>query len=109
MKRNLLIGLIAGSILIAAISYLARERGLIINKSYHKEGTTMSTATCKHSMMTKLIDDLELRALKSSPNSVNVVINSEDLLILVEYARQLEAVIKMMDDDPSRARQLYKH
>ena len=64
---------------------------------------------CKHSIMTKLIDDLELRVLKSPSNSVNVTVNGDDLLILIEYARQLEAVINMMDDDPSKARQLYKH
>lgn len=59
--------------------------------------------------MTKLIDDLELRVLKSGSNSINVTVNGDDLLILIEYTRQLEAVIKMMDDDPSRARQLYKN
>lgn len=64
---------------------------------------------CKHSIMTKLIDDLELKVLKSTNNSNSVWVNGDDLLILLEYTRQLEAVIKMMDDDPSRARQLYKH
>jgi hypothetical protein len=69
----------------------------------------MSTATCKHSMMTKLIDDLELRALKSSPNSVNVVINSEDLLILVEYARQLRRALSYQSMRPvKKAKQFYK-
>jgi hypothetical protein len=59
--------------------------------------------------MTKLIDDLELKVLKSTNNSNSVWVNGDDLLVLLEYARQLEAVINMMDDDPSKARQLYKH
>lgn len=62
----------------------------------------------KHKIMTKLVDDLELKVLKSA-SGANVYVNGEDLLILVEYCRQLEAVIKMMDGDPSQAKQLYKH
>lgn len=69
----------------------------------------MSTNVCKHSIMTKLIDDLELRVLKSNSNATNVMVNGDDLLILIEYARQLEAVIHSIDDDPAKARQLFKH
>lgn len=68
----------------------------------------MSDKVIKRSIMTKLIDDLELKVLKSPANQVNVSVNGEDLLIMIEYARQCEAVILMMDDDPRRARQLYK-
>lgn len=109
MKNKLLFGLLTTSILIViASAYMAHEDEQRINTMCHKEGTSMSNV-CKASIMTKLIDDLELKVLKSPTNSVNVSVNGEDLLILVEYARQLEAVIKMMDDDPSKARQLYKH
>lgn len=62
----------------------------------------------KHKIMTKLVEDLELKVLKST-SGANVYINGEDLLILIEYTRQLEAVIHMMDGDPSQAKQLYKH
>jgi hypothetical protein len=108
MKRNLLIGLVATSILIVATAYIASKPMAHINKMRQEEGASMGEV-CKHSIMTKLIDDLELRVLKSPSNSINVVVNGDDLLILIEYARQLEAVINMMDDDPSRARQLYKN
>ena len=57
--------------------------------------------------MTKLIDDLELKVLKSPVNTVMVNVNGEDLLILVEYARQLESVILSNDEDPKKAQQLY--
>jgi hypothetical protein len=57
--------------------------------------------------MTKLIDDLELKVLKSPVNAVMTNVNGEDLLILVEYARQLEAVILSIDEDPKKAQQLY--
>jgi hypothetical protein len=107
MKRNLLIGLVATSILLSAITYIASRPIATINNERQEEGASMGNV-CKHSIMTKLIDDLELKVLKSN-NSRNVYVNSDDLLILVEYARQLEAVINMMDDDPSKARQLYKH
>jgi hypothetical protein len=106
MKRYL--PYIATGILIGLAAYLATKKELRLNTLCHKEGTSMSNV-CKHSIMTKLIDDLELKVLKSPSNAVNVTVNGEDLLILVEYARQLEAVIKMMDDDPSKARQLFKH
>jgi hypothetical protein len=61
----------------------------------------------KRGVMTKLIDDLELEVLKSPASAVNVSVNAEDLLILIAYARQCEAVILMMDEDPRKARQLY--
>lgn len=62
----------------------------------------------KHSTMSRLMDDLELKVLKSPSSSVNVTVDSEDLLILIEYARQCEAVILMMDADPKKAKQFYK-
>jgi hypothetical protein len=68
----------------------------------------MSTKPAKfRSIMTKLIDDLELKVLKSPVNTVMVNVNGEDLLILVEYARQLESVILSNDEDPKKAQQLY--
>lgn len=68
----------------------------------------MSTKPAKfRSIMTKLIDDLELKVLKSPVNAVMTNVNGEDLLILVEYARQLEAVILSIDEDPKKAQQLY--
>lgn len=68
----------------------------------------MGNAVVKRSIMTKLIDDLELKVLKSPSSAVNVVVNAENLLILIEYARQCEAVILMMDADPKTAKELYK-
>lgn len=58
-------------------------------------------------MMTKLIDDIELRVLMGPTNATTATVNADDLLILVEYARQLEFVIQSIDDDPKKARQLY--
>lgn len=60
------------------------------------------------SIMTRLIDDLELKVLKSPVNSTLVNVDGEDLLILVEYTRQLEAVVLSNDEDPRKARQLFK-
>jgi hypothetical protein len=82
------------------------------NKTAHKYEVQRSTSmseVVKHKIMTKLIDDLELKVLKSTSGVANVYVNGEDLLILIEYTRQLEAVIQMMDGDPSQAKQLYKH
>jgi hypothetical protein len=64
------------------------------------------TQVVKRGMMTKLIEDLELVVLKSPVNAKNVSVNAEDLLILIEYARQCEAVILMNDGDLRTARQL---
>jgi hypothetical protein len=75
---------------------------------YEVQGSTSMSQVVKHKIMTKLVDDLELKVLKSS-SGANVHVNGEDLLILIEYTRQLEAVINMMDGDPSQAKQLYKH
>ena len=61
----------------------------------------------KRSVMTKLIDDLELVVLKTPAMKKNVTVSGEDLLILVAYARELEAVILMMDDNPDRAKELF--
>lgn len=65
-------------------------------------------ATVKHSVMTRLIDDLELKVLKSPSKSVNVTVSADDLLILIEYARQCESVIMMMDSDPKLAKEVFK-
>lgn len=62
----------------------------------------------KHSIMTTLIEDLELKVLKSPAKAVTVTVSAEDLLILIEYARQLEAVVKMMDGDPKQANKLVR-
>lgn len=62
----------------------------------------------KRSVMTKLMDDIEVKALKAPSKATNVWVSVDDLLILIEYARQCEAVILMMDDDPRKARELYK-
>jgi hypothetical protein len=67
----------------------------------------MATAV-KHCVMTKLIEDLEVKALKSPNKAVTVSVSIDDLLILIEYARQCEAVILMMDNDPRKAREIYK-
>lgn len=64
----------------------------------------MGNAVVKHSIMIKLIDDLELKVLKSPSSAKTVSVNAEDLLILIEYARQLEAVVLMMDGDPASAK-----
>lgn len=65
-------------------------------------------AVVKHSIMTALIEDLELKVLKSAANAMNVSVPGEDLLILIEYARQLEAVVLMMDGDHKQASKLVK-
>jgi len=64
-----------------------------------------TTPPKQHIKMTRLIDDLELKVLKTSASNVNV--SSDDLLILVEYARQLEAVVSSDGDDPHNAKQLF--
>ena len=66
----------------------------------------MSNKVIKRSIMTKLIDDLEISVLKSPQAKQYVSVNGEDLLILIEYARQCEAVILMMDADPKKASKL---
>ena len=63
--------------------------------------------TKQRTIMTKLIEDLELKVLTSPVNATTVTVSGEDILILVEYARQLEAVIISNDDDPKKARQLF--
>lgn len=62
----------------------------------------------KRFVMTKLIDDLEIKALKSPVKAVTVNVSIDDLLILIEYARQCEAVIMSIDADPRQAREHYK-
>jgi hypothetical protein len=62
----------------------------------------------KRFVMTKLIDDLELKALKSPTKAVTVNVSIDDLLILIEYARQCEAVIMSIDEDPLKAREHYR-
>lgn len=62
----------------------------------------------KRTMMTKLIDDIELAVLKSPSTTTKVPLSVDDVLILVEYARQCEAVILMMDEDPAKAKEVYK-
>jgi hypothetical protein len=64
--------------------------------------------TYKRSVMTKLIDDLELVVLKSPSKSVNVSVSSDDLLILIEYARQCESILMSLDSDPKMAKEYYK-
>lgn len=66
------------------------------------------SAVVKHTIMTALIEDLELKVLKSPANAVTTNVPAEDLLILIEYARQLEAIVKMMDGDPKQANKLVK-
>jgi hypothetical protein len=68
----------------------------------------MGDQVVKRSIMTKLIDDMELKVLKSPTSSVNVSVNGEDLLILIEYARQCEGIILSIDADPKKAKQFYK-
>jgi hypothetical protein len=58
----------------------------------------------KHGLMEALIDDLELAVLKTPAKQKNVTVSGEDLLILIEYTRQCEYVIKMMDADPKKAK-----
>lgn len=58
-------------------------------------------------IMTKLIEDLELKVLMSPVDSVMVDVNGEDLLILIEYARQMESIIVSDGQDPKKAKQLY--
>ncbi len=72
----------------------------------YERSTSMSAV--KHSIMTALIEDLELKVLRSPANAVNVSVSGEDLLILIEYARQCEAVILMMDGDHKQANKLVK-
>lgn len=62
----------------------------------------------QRTIMTKLIDDLELKVLKSPVNSTFTSVNGEDLLIVIAYVRQLEAVIMSMDEDPKKAKQMFK-
>jgi hypothetical protein len=61
----------------------------------------------KRSVMTRLIDDLELEVLRTPASQRNVSVSGEDLLILIAYARECEAVILMMDDNPDRAKELF--
>lgn len=68
----------------------------------------MATRLSKHAQMTKLIDSIEMTVLKTPLHQTKVPIDSNDLLTLIEYARQCEAVILMMDEDPSKAKQSYK-
>lgn len=67
----------------------------------------MSTKVVKRSTMTRLLDDVERVALKTPARQKKTYVSTDDLLILIEYARQCEAVILMMDDDPSRAKELF--
>lgn len=60
----------------------------------------------QRSIMTKLIDALELKVLMSPTNSTTTTVDGGELLILVEYARQLEAVINSIDQDPKKANHL---
>lgn len=69
--------------------------------------STKKTPPKQHVKMTRLIDDLELKVLKSPTTASTVTVSGDDLLILVEYARQLEAVITSNDEDPKKARQLF--
>lgn len=63
----------------------------------------------QHGIMTTLVEDLELSVLKTPPAQKNVSVSGEDLLILIAYTRQLESVIKMMDTDPAKAKDVMKY
>lgn len=68
----------------------------------------MAQQLSKHGLMEALIDDLELAVLKTPSKQKTVSVSGEDLLILIEYARQCEYVILMMDGDPQKARDIFK-
>lgn len=56
--------------------------------------------------MTNLVEELELEVLAQPIIKKKVTVDSTSLLILIEYARQCEFVIEMMDSNPLEARKL---
>ena len=67
----------------------------------------MAQQLSRHGLMEALIDDLELAVLKTPAKQKTVNVSGEDLLILIEYARQCEYVIMMMDADPQKAKDCF--
>ena len=55
------------------------------------------------------MEDIEKVVLKTPAHQSRASVNGDDLLILIEYARQCEAVIMMMDEDPKKAKEVFKH